>query len=118
MVDRLQVRSVAGWLLCDLPARTDETGLCTLQFVYFLGRHGDGDGLRAAATINAPTLGAAQVADRFGSDLQRVLWDAVLDAVEASVREAREQHAPEAIALCGFRCDATHIHVDVVVGAR
>ena len=114
--DTLNVRSVDGWLLCDLGVQTDQTGRCTLQFVFFLGRQGEGDGPRAATTINAPNRPAAQVADRWGADIQRVLWDAVLDAVEASVQHAGTQRPGEQLMLGGFHCDGSAVHVDVLAG--
>ena len=84
----LEVRSVDGWIVCDIDVRCDQTGPAKLQFVFYLGEKDDGDGVHAAGTIAAPQLAAAQLADVWGSDLQRVLWDAVLDVVEVSVARA------------------------------
>ncbi|HEV2069815.1 MAG TPA: hypothetical protein VGR26_08480 [Acidimicrobiales bacterium] len=112
---RLRARSVDGWLLCDLDVQTDQTDRQTLQFVFYLGQRGDGDGPRAAATINAPTLAQAQLADRWGADIQRVLWDGVLDAVEVAVANFGDA-AEEAVLLTGFHVDAEDLHVDVLVG--
>src|SRR5204863_10086016 len=81
------VRTVDGWLVCDIAAETDETGPVTVQIVFHLGLRGDGDGPRAAAVVNVPEAGAAVVADAWGDDLRRVVWDAVLDVVEIAVRE-------------------------------
>ncbi len=60
--DSLTARFLDGWLLCNLDLQTDQSGRQTLQFVYFLGRRDEGDGVQAACTINAPTAGAAQIA--------------------------------------------------------
>ena len=116
LLDTLQMRSLDGWLLCDLAVRTDQTGQCTLQFVFFLGKQEEGDGAQAATTINAPTLRAAQVADRWGADIQRVLWDAVLDVIEASVDHAAQRKPGQPLMLAGFHCDSGAIHVDLLVG--
>ena len=100
-INSLEARPVDGWLLCNLDAATDQTKRQRLQFVYFLGRRGEGDRQQAAATINAPTVQAAQLAATWGSELQRVLWDAVLDAVEACVHRASVQHDGKPITLQG-----------------
>ncbi len=114
--NRLELRSVDGWLLCGLGVQSDETGLQTLQFVFYLGIRGEADGTRAAATINAPDRQAARIADTWGSEIQRVIWDAVLDAVEAAVAHAAAQRPRQQIELGGFHCDATRIHIDVRAG--
>lgn len=117
LVSSLTVRTVDGWLLCSLDVQTDQTGKQSLQFVYFIGEATAGNGLQAAATINAPDLTKAQLADRFGSRLQAVLWDAVLDVIEASVQKAAKDKPGEPLLVGGFHCDATHVSVDVLVGA-
>lgn len=113
---QLVARSVGGWLICNVDAQTDQTGKQTLQFVYHLGERGDGDGARAAATINAATIPQVQLADRWGPEIQRVLWDGVLDAVEAAVTSASGPRG-QAVVLTGFHVDDRAIHVDVLVGA-
>lgn len=113
--DTLTVRLLDAWLLCSLDLRTDQTGPQTLQFVYFLGRVSEGDGLQAACTINAATPGAAQIAAAWGSDLQRVLWDAVLDAIEMMVYHA-EASKKGKITVGGFHCTADAIFVDLLAG--
>src|SRR5262245_14447954 len=86
--DSLGARSVDGWLLVNLDVEADQTKRCTLQFVFYLGKKGESDNLHAACAINAPTPQAAYLADAWGRDLQRVLWDAVLDGVEACMARA------------------------------
>lgn len=113
--DTLTVRLLDAWLLCNLDLQTDQTGPQTLQFVYFLGKVGEGDGLQAACTINAPTPGAAQIAAAWGNDLQRVLWDAVLDAIEMMVYHA-ESLKKGAITVGGFHCTSDAIFVDLLAG--
>src|SRR5688572_32251974 len=53
--DSLNARMLDGWLLCNLNLETTQTGVQTLQFVYFLGKDGEGAGIQASCTINAPT---------------------------------------------------------------
>ena len=116
-LDSLQARCRDGWLLCSLQVQTDPTGLQTLQLVFFLGRIGKADGLQASCTVNAPTAGAARIAAVWGEDLQRVLWDAVLDALEAGVHHAGTLMNPkDRITLAGFHCGAGEVHVEVVAG--
>src|SRR5437016_10994840 len=81
--ESLVVRSLDGWLVANLDLETDQTKRRTIQFVFYLGRKNESDGVQAACTINAPSPEAAALADAWGRDLQRVLWDAVLDGVEA-----------------------------------
>ena len=116
--DSLTVRLLDGWLMCNLDLQTDQTGRQTLQFVFFLGREGEGDSLQAASTINAPTPGAAQLAAAWGQDLQRVLWDAVLDAVELMVYHAESLKKGSPITIGGFHCTPDAIVVDILAGSR
>ena len=111
--ESVAVRSVDGWLLVNLDVQTDQTGRATLQFVFFLGRAAEGSGPQAAGVVNAPNALAAQVADRWGAELQRVLWDGVLDGVEASIARAAALKPGKSLLLAGFHCDATSLHVDV-----
>lgn len=113
LLDRVELRTVDGWLVCNVGVQSDETGPQTLQFVFYLGVRGEGDGPRAGATINAPEPQAARIADNWGSEIQRVIWDAVLDAIEAAVAHAAAQRPGQRLALGGFHCDATRIHIDV-----
>ena len=116
--DSLTARLLDGWLLCNLDLQTDQTGRQTLQFVFFLGKDGEGDSLQAASTINASTPGAAQLAAAWGADLQRLLWDAVLDAIEMMVYHAESLKKGSPIVLGGFHCTADAIVVDLLAGSR
>lgn len=116
--DSLTARFLDGWLLCNLDLETDPTGRQTLQFVYFLGRPDEGDGVQAACTINAPTAGAAQLAAAWGADLQRVLWDAVLDGIELTVYHAASLQPRVPLTLAGFHCTAQALVVDVLPETR
>ena len=113
----LEVRTVEGWLVCDIELRTDQTGAARLQLVFFLGERHEGDGVHASATIDAPGLVAAQLADAWGGDLQRVLWDAILDVVEISVQRVATDHPASPVTLSGFRCDGESIVVAVLNGS-
>jgi hypothetical protein len=115
-LDSLQVRAVDGWLLCNLDLQTDPTGRQHLQFVFFIGQDDEGDSLQAAGTVNAPTMPATQLADRWGTDLLRVLWDAVLDGIEASLHHVKQQQPREQISLQGFTCTHDELHVQVLTG--
>lgn len=114
--DSLKVKALNGWLLCHLELETDVTKRQRLQILFFVGREAEGDGVSAAATINAPTTGSAQIADKWGKDLQRVLWDAVLDGIEASVQHMREQNKGPDVRLHGFTCNNDELHVRVLAG--
>ncbi len=94
-IDSLKARMLTGWLLCNLDLQTDQTGRQTLQFVFYLGP--DGSGVQAAATINAANAQGAQLAEIWGATLQRVIWDAVLDALELFVHQSSAQHPGIAI---------------------
>lgn len=115
--DALSIRLLDAWLLCNLELQTDQTGPQILQFVYFLGKSGEGDGLQAACTINTSTPGAAQIAAAWGHDLQRVLWDAVLDAIEVMVYHA-ESSKKGSITVGGFHCTADAIFVDLLAEGK
>ena len=112
----LVVRSLEGWLLINLDVESDSTGRATLQFVFSMGKRDSGNGVQAACTINAPTPQAAQLADAWGRDLQRVLWDAVLDGVEACVARAAAQTKTPPVTLAGFFTDAQSVIVTVLAG--
>jgi len=116
--DSLIFRVVDGWLLCSLDLETDETKRQTLQFVFFIGKADEGDGLQSDCTINAPTTGAAQLAAAWGDDVQRVLWDAILDAIEKAVYHAETLKPGEKLTLAGFHCTPDAIHVQVFAGGR
>jgi len=115
--ESLKTRLTGGWLICDLDLEADPAGKQTVQFVYFLGNGTTGDGLNAGCTVNAPTAGAAQLADRWGTSVQRVIWDAVLDAVEACVFHAGTQSPGQKLTLAGFHATDTALIVNVLTGA-
>jgi len=112
----LKVRFTDGWLLCSLDLQTDQTGTQNLQFVFFLGRPQEADGQRAAGTINAPGSGATRLAAVWGADLQRVLWDVVLDFLEAALWQAGNQQPGQKLTLQGFHCTEGNIHAEVIAG--
>ena len=111
----LTVRALDGWLICNLDLQTDESGRQTLQFIYFLGKEQDASP-HGSATINAATHEAAQIADRWGRELQRILWDAILDGIEASVQAASIQISGRPVTLAGFFSTREALFVDVVAG--
>jgi hypothetical protein len=114
----LTARFLDGWLLCNLDLQTNQTGRQTLQVVYFLGARDRGAGLQAACTINAPTPGASQIAAAWGAELQRVLWDAVLDAIELAVYHAESLRPHSPLSLAGFHCTARALVIDVLPASR
>jgi hypothetical protein len=117
-LDSLELRAHDGWLLAGLDLQADQTGRQTLQLVFHLGKPGEGDGLTAAVTINTTTVGAAQLAASWGDDLQRLLWDGLLDLLEAALRRAGREHPGEELALQGYGCADEQIVIEVVTGVR
>lgn len=114
--ERLQARLLDGWLLVGLELETEQTGRALLEFVFHLGAARDGDGLTAAVRINAATRQATQLAELWGDDLQRVIWDAVLDTIQLALRTAIASHTGQPIRLRGFHATANGLHVDVATG--
>jgi|GEM_PF-4526922 len=110
-------RSVDGWLLINLDVESDQTKRCTLQFIFYMGKRDEGNGVAAAATINAATAATTQLADGWGRDLQRVLWDGVLDGIEASLASVAAQSGLQPMMLQGFFSDSKSMIVSVLVGA-
>jgi hypothetical protein len=112
-LDSLRLRILDGWLLCNLDLEADATRRQTLQFIFFLGTGTDSRGLNASGTINAPTVPSAQLADLWGADAQRLIWDAVLDGLEAALALARKQRPNDPITLEGFVSvtDALQVHL-------
>ena len=106
----------AGWWSASSsrPIRPDGS---TLELVYFLGAAQDGDGTGAAVRINAATREAAMLAEVWGDDLQRVVWDAVLDAIQVALQRARREHPNEPLTLRGFLATPEGLQVNVVTGA-
>jgi hypothetical protein len=115
-IDSLKARLLDGWLICNLDMQSDATGRQTLQIVFFLGKAGDASGTNAASTVNAPTLQAAQLANQWGDELHRVLWDAVLDAVEAALFQLEARSTAGPFTLQGFRGAVDLLEVDVIAG--
>ena len=60
-------------------------------------------------TMNLTTPQAAQLGEAWGAALERVLWDAILDYVEAGLRatDGPPPVKPGALVLQGFSCIAT-----------
>jgi hypothetical protein len=117
-VDSLKARLLPGWLLCNLDLQADETGRQTLQFIFYLGSPGQGDGLRAGGAVKAANAQASQLAAIWGSSIQRVLWDAVLDALEAFVDQAASQSANGPVAIQGFQGAQDALTAAVVAGDK
>jgi hypothetical protein len=90
-IDSVKARLLDGWMVCNVDLQSDATGRQTLQVVFLLGKPGDVSGPNAASTINAVSLQAAQFANQWGEELQRVLWDAVLDGIEAALFQLEAQ---------------------------
>ena len=114
--ESLQARFLRGWLLVSLFLETNQTGRCLLEFVFFLGAAQDGDGNTAAARINAASRAATQLAEIWGDDLQRVIWDAVLDVMEASLSRVRHQYGNQPMTLRGFQVSPEGLQVSVIAG--
>jgi hypothetical protein len=115
-VDRTQARLLRSWLVVGLELETDQTGRQTLELVYFLGSARDGDGTGAAVRINAATREAAMLAEVWGDHLQRVIWDAVLDAIQVALQRTRRDHPNEPLTLRGFIATPEGLQVNVVAG--
>ena len=115
-VDSLQSRLLNGWLLCNLDLQSDQTGRQTLQFIFFLGDDSNGNGISAGATINAPSAPAAQLAELWGATVQRVLWDAVLDTLEAMLDQTAARFSGQPVALGGFQASQNGLSAVVLAG--
>jgi hypothetical protein len=115
--DLTQARLLRGWLVVGLQLETDQTGRQPLEIVFFLGAPQDGDGTGAAARINASTREGAMLAELWGDDLQRVIWDAVLDVIQLAVQRVRRQHPGDPLTLRGFLATSEGIQVNLVTGA-
>jgi hypothetical protein len=102
-----------GWLLVNLSVQTEPTGPRLLQFVFFLGSDGEGDGTQAGGTIHTDSREGAQLAQLWGDDLQRAIWDGVLDIVEGSLTLAERSHPGLPLDLLGFSCSAGQLNVDI-----
>ena len=115
--DRTQARLLRGWLVVGLELETDQAGRQPLELVFFLGNAQDGDGTGAAVRINASTREAAMLAEVWGDDLQRVVWDAVLDAIQIALQRARRDNPNQPLTLRGFVVTPEGLQVTVVTGA-
>jgi hypothetical protein len=115
-LNSVKAKAVDGWLVCNLSVATDQTGTQLLQFIFFLGRPKEADHARASGTINTNTTGGAQIAAVWGPDLQRVLWDCVLDFLEAAVYQAGTQQAGQKLTIQGFHATPDNIHAEVLAG--
>lgn len=109
---KLRIRN--GWLLCNVDASPPGGVRTTLQLLYFLGRAAQGDDTAAASTIHAPGTGTA-LADAWGLQLQRVVWDGVLDALEGVLATVAHQNAGKQLELIGYSGSDNGLDVDVEV---
>lgn len=116
--DRVRARLLDGWLLVSIELETDQTGRRPIELVYRLGTTASGGGTGAAVKINAAGAEATALAEIWGADLQRVVWDAVLDGVEAVVHAIRRKEPREPLVLSGFHVGRTGFTVKVASGAR
>jgi hypothetical protein len=114
---RARARLLRGWLVVRVELQTTQTGRCPVELVYFLGATQQGDGKAAAVRINAATAASTQLAEIWGDDLQRVVWDAVLDVIQLSLRRAQSEAADQPLTLRGFQATPEGIQVDVITGA-
>jgi hypothetical protein len=120
--DGLQAQMLDGWIVCDLPVQTDQTGRQSLQFVYYVGTTTEADGLQAAGTVNAPNAEASRLADALGAHIERVLWDGVLDCLEGALAHVAKQFGGQKLTLAGYHCRGATagtpaaLSADVVVG--
>lgn len=115
-IDSLHLVLVDGWLVCGIDLETDPTGRQNLQLVYYLGTAADGDSVQAAAVVNAVTAPAAQIAGTWGADLERVIWDAVLDIIEGTIFFAGSRNPGQTLQFLGFNGTNGAIEVYVAVG--
>ena len=116
--DRVRTRLLDGWLLVSIELDTEQTGRRPLELVYRLGTKESGRGTAAAVKINAATAEATALAEIWGADLQRVVWDAVLDGIEAVLGAVRRKHPRDPLVLSGFHAGRTGLTVDVASGER
>lgn len=117
-VDSVRARLVPGWLVCDADMQSDQTGRQTLQFVYYLGMAGQGDGLQASGAVNAGNPQASQLAEVWGATVQRVLWDAVLDGLEAFVSQVAAKYPGQAVAIQGFQAATDALSAVLTAGVK
>lgn len=106
----LQVRALKGWVLCGLDVTPSDGARETVQIAFRLGEDGLDDGPDATATFLA---GSAALQERWGSALQRVLWDGVLDLVEGAVTLAGRARTDATLQVLGFVASDDAISVDI-----
>ena len=116
--DSLKARILTGWLLANLDLQSYETGRQTLQFVFYLGAPGQGDGLHAGATVNASNPQASKLAEVWGVSIQRVLWDAVLDALEVFIGQAAAQNPGQPVVIQGFQANPNALAAVLLAGDK
>jgi hypothetical protein len=114
----LRVSIKEGWLLVDLGVETEPTGRRVLQFVFFLGADGRGEGTSAGGTIHTDSREGAQLAQLWGAELRRAIWDGVLDIIEGSISHAERGAGRERLTVVGFSCSDDQLHVDILSGDR
>jgi hypothetical protein len=113
-VPSVKLRFRSGWLLCALDVNRPGAAKASLQIVYFLGRDGQGDDTVASSTINATGTGAA-IAEGWGVQLQRVVWDGVLDALEGVLGQVGVKYPGKPLELIGFSGADDRLDVDIKV---
>lgn len=113
----INARLLRGWLVVSIELITEQTDRVQLELVYFLGTDRDGDGDGAAVTINASTPEATALAEIWGTDLQRVVWDAVLDVIQGALARTAIERPEEPLTVRGFMVDPEALRIDVLVGA-
>jgi hypothetical protein len=117
-----------GWLLLQFGVQTQDTGLQALQAIYYLGQENAGANLQASATLqpaatagNLDKLGA--LTQRWGDDLLRVIWDGVLDCIEAALQRLATQYPNQALTPLGIFSDVSggrpnsELQIDIQIGA-
>lgn len=117
-LNTLRVSVKDGWLMVNLTVETEPTGRRVLQFVFFLGTEGEGDGTSAGGTIHTDSREGAQIAQPWGDDLRRAIWDGVLDIIEGSITHAERRADRQSLRVVGFSCSDDQLHVDILTGDR
>lgn len=107
--EHLEVGIKPGWLQVRVITETVEFGTAPLGVVFFLGGRDEGGGTHAGTAV--ADEGPQELAERWGPALQDVVWNAVLDVVEAAVARVAEEGAP--VTLIGFGANDASLYVDV-----
>lgn len=76
------VRLTGGYLTAQFHVETVETGIATVDFVFFLGDADTGANKAASVThdANAPDV----IMDTWGETMRSVVWEGVLDVIEGA----------------------------------